>query len=152
TRPGRLAVRAFLDDKNLVERVEATIPHPVLGDLPIVTTYADYRDFGTVKFPTRIRQSAGGFAALDLTVTEVKPGAAVDLSAPDNVREQSAGLYRRLATQMVADGVWYVTGGTHHSVAIEMKDHLIVVEAPLNDERTLAMLAEVRGLAPGKPV
>jgi glyoxylase-like metal-dependent hydrolase (beta-lactamase superfamily II) len=57
-----------------------------------------------------------------------------------------------VATQMVADGVWYVTGGTHHSVAIEMKDHLILVESPLNDERALAVLAETRSLAPGKPV
>jgi glyoxylase-like metal-dependent hydrolase (beta-lactamase superfamily II) len=53
---------------------------------------------------------------------------------------------------MVADGVWYLTGGSHHSVVIEMKDHLIVVEGPLNDERALAVIAEARGLAPGKPI
>jgi glyoxylase-like metal-dependent hydrolase (beta-lactamase superfamily II) len=33
-----------------------------------------------------------------------------------------------------------------------MKDYLILVEAPLNDQRTLAVLNEVRGLAPNKPV
>jgi glyoxylase-like metal-dependent hydrolase (beta-lactamase superfamily II) len=81
----------------------------------------------------------------------VKPNAAVDVQAPDGVR-QATGVYGRVATQMVADGVWYVTGGTHHSVVIEMKDHLIIVESPLNDERALAVLAEARGLAPGKPV
>jgi glyoxylase-like metal-dependent hydrolase (beta-lactamase superfamily II) len=53
---------------------------------------------------------------------------------------------------MVADGVWYITGGSHHSVAIEMKDHVIVVEGPLNDERALAVIAEARTLAPGKPI
>jgi len=35
---------------------------------------------------------------------------------------------------------------------IEMKDHVIVVEAPLNDERALAVLAEVRTLIPNKPI
>jgi glyoxylase-like metal-dependent hydrolase (beta-lactamase superfamily II) len=54
--------------------------------------------------------------------------------------------------QKVADGVWYLTGGTHHSVVIEMKDHLIVVEAPLNDVHAVALLAETRKLVSGKPI
>jgi glyoxylase-like metal-dependent hydrolase (beta-lactamase superfamily II) len=33
-----------------------------------------------------------------------------------------------------------------------MKDHLILVEAPLNDGRTAPVLAEVKKLAPGKPI
>jgi glyoxylase-like metal-dependent hydrolase (beta-lactamase superfamily II) len=37
-------------------------------------------------------------------------------------------------------------------VLIEMKDHLILAEAPLNDERTLAVVAEARGLVPSKPI
>jgi glyoxylase-like metal-dependent hydrolase (beta-lactamase superfamily II) len=148
---GRMMVRATLSDQNLVERVDAVIPNAVVGDLPVETTYADYRDFGGVKFPTRIRQSAGGFPTLDLTVTDVKANGAVDIKVPDTVR-QSAGIYSKVATQMVADGVWYVMGGSHHSVVIEMKDHLIVVEGPLNEERALAVLAEARSLAPSKPV
>jgi glyoxylase-like metal-dependent hydrolase (beta-lactamase superfamily II) len=149
--PGRFAVRASVDDRNLVERVEVTLSHTVLGDTTIETTYADYRDVGGVKFPTRIRQVVGGFPTLDLTVTDVKPNAPVDIRVPETVR-QSASPYAQVTTQMVADGLWYLTGGTHHSVAIEMRDHVIVVEAPLNDERALAVIAEVRGLVPGKPI
>ncbi len=149
--PGRITVKAALTDRNLVERVEALIPNPVLGDMSVEITYADYTDFGGVKFPMRVRQSAGGFPSWDLAVTDVKPNAAVDVKVPDSVR-QATGVYSRVATQMVADGVWYLTGGSHHSVVIEMKDHLIVVEAPLNDERALAVIAEARGLAPGKPI
>jgi glyoxylase-like metal-dependent hydrolase (beta-lactamase superfamily II) len=52
----------------------------------------------------------------------------------------------------MADGVWYLTGTTHHSVVIEMKDHVIVVEAPQNEERALAVLAEARKLVPSKPI
>jgi len=37
-------------------------------------------------------------------------------------------------------------------VVIEMKDHVIVVEAPLNDERATAVIAEARRLVPGKPI
>jgi glyoxylase-like metal-dependent hydrolase (beta-lactamase superfamily II) len=148
--PGRFKATAFLDAASLIERVEATMSNPVLGDMAVTVSYAEYRDFGGVKFPTKIRQTYGGFPALDLTVTEVRPNAAVDIQVPDNVR-QTTNPYARVATQMVADGVWYVTGGTHHSAVIEMKDHLIVVESPLNDERALAVLAEVRKLS-NKPI
>jgi glyoxylase-like metal-dependent hydrolase (beta-lactamase superfamily II) len=33
-----------------------------------------------------------------------------------------------------------------------MKDHAIVVEAPLNDERATAVIGETRGLVTGKPI
>jgi len=33
-----------------------------------------------------------------------------------------------------------------------MQDHLILVETPLNDARTQAVLAQAKGLAPGKPI
>jgi glyoxylase-like metal-dependent hydrolase (beta-lactamase superfamily II) len=52
----------------------------------------------------------------------------------------------------VAKGVFHVTGGTHHSLAIEMKDHLIVVDAPLYEERSLAVLTALGKKFPGKPV
>jgi glyoxylase-like metal-dependent hydrolase (beta-lactamase superfamily II) len=102
-------------------------------------------------FPRKIRQSGGGFPALELTVTGVKANPAVDIKVPDNVR-QTTGVYSKMASEKVADGVWYLTGGTHHSVVIEMKDHVIVVEAPLNEERALAVLAETRKLVPSKPI
>jgi len=48
--------------------------------------------------------------------------------------------------------VWFLAGGSHNSVAIEMADHVILVEAPLGDERMSVVFAEVRKLIPGKPV
>jgi len=149
--PGRMMVRATLSDQSLVERVDAVIPNAVVGDLPVEITYTEYRDFGGVKFPTRIRQSAGGFPTLDITVTDVKANAPVDIAVPDPIR-QATGVYSRVATQMVADGVWFLAGGSHNSVVIEMKDHLIVVEGPLNEERAVAVMAEARSLAPSKPI
>ena len=151
TLPNRVPVKATISAQNLVERVEIVLPSPVVGDWPVEVTYAEYRDFGGVKFPARIRQSTGGFPSLDLTVTDARPNAAVEIAVPDPVR-QAGNPYARVATQMVAEGVWYLTGGTHHSVLIEMKDHLILAEAPLNDERTLAVIAEARTLVPSKPI
>jgi len=151
TVPGSLKAKVTVNDQNLVEKVEGMIANPVVGDLPIEVVYSEYNDFGGVMFPRKIRQSAGGFPALELTVTAVKANPAVDIKVPDNVR-QASGIYSKVASEKVADGVWYVTGGTHHSVVIEMSDHVIVVEAPLNDERAVAVLAETKKLVPSKPI
>jgi glyoxylase-like metal-dependent hydrolase (beta-lactamase superfamily II) len=149
--PGQFKATAFLDAASLIERVEATMASPVLGDMAVTVSYADYRDFGGVKFPTKIRQTYGGFPALELTITEVRPNVAADITVPDNVR-QAGNPYTRVQSQKAAEGVWYLTGGSHHSVVIEMKDHLIVAEGPLNDDRALAVIAEARTLVPGKPI
>jgi glyoxylase-like metal-dependent hydrolase (beta-lactamase superfamily II) len=151
TAPGRFKVQATVDAQNLVEKIDAVAPNAVLGDMPVEIRYSEYKDFAGVKFPTRIRQTIGGYPALDLTVTDVQPNVAVDLPVPDPIKQTPAP-YAKIATQMTADGVWYITGGSHHSVLIEMKDHLILVESPLNDERAAAVLAEVKNLVPSKPI
>jgi len=148
---GRYSIKATLDDRGLVEKIEALSSNPVVGDVPMEVTYADYRDFGGVKFPMRIRQAAGGFPTVDFTVSDVKPNAPADIQVPDNVRQASMP-YARVTSEQAAEGVWYVTGGSHHSVVIEMKDHALVVEGPLNDERATAVIGEARRLVPGKPI
>ncbi|MEO8752537.1 MAG: MBL fold metallo-hydrolase, partial [Casimicrobiaceae bacterium] len=131
-----------------VVRVESRVPDPVLGEMDVVTTYDGYADFGGFAFPTRIRQSQGGFPTLDLTVREVVANAPADIVLPDAVRTAT----ERVTVDKVAEGVWFIAGGSHNSVAIEMKDHVILVEAPLNDGRTVPVMSEVKKLAPGKPI
>ena len=101
-----------------------------------------------MKFPTRIRQSVGGFPVLDVTVKEVQPNAPVALSVPDAARNTA----ERVTTDKVAEGVWFIGGGSHNSVAIEFGDGLLLVETPLTDARALAVFDAVRPLAPGKPI
>ena len=59
--PGKLKVNAFVNERNLIEKVESWNTNPVLGDMMTETTYADYKDVGGVQFPTRITQKQGGF-------------------------------------------------------------------------------------------
>jgi glyoxylase-like metal-dependent hydrolase (beta-lactamase superfamily II) len=151
TVPGRFSMKGTLDGRNLLEKVEGVYTNAVLGDMPVEVTYSEYKDFGGVQFPMRIRQSAGGFPSVDLALTDVKPNAAADIPVPDSIR-QATMPYSRIVTEQPAPGVWYVAGGSHHSVVIEMTDHVIVVEGPLNDERATALLAEARKLVPGKPI
>ncbi|PYO05233.1 MAG: MBL fold metallo-hydrolase [Candidatus Rokuibacteriota bacterium] len=149
--PGKYKVKATVDAQSMIERIDAVAPHAVLGDIPVEIRYSDYKDFGGVKFPTKIKQTIGAYPALELTVSDVQPNVAVDLPVPDPIRQTPAP-YARVTSQMVAEGVWFLSGGSHNSALIEMKDHLILVESPQNEDRAAAVLAEVKNLLANKPI
>jgi glyoxylase-like metal-dependent hydrolase (beta-lactamase superfamily II) len=148
TDANNLKVNALVNERNLVEKVESWSTNPVLGDMLTETVYTDYQDFGGVQFPTKIVQRQGGFPVLELTVSAVTPHAPAEIPVPDSVRQSGV----RVETSKVTDGIWYLTGGTHHSVLVEMQDHLVVIEGPLNDARATAVIAEVKRLVPNKPI
>ena len=148
TEPGRLSATAYLNADYMVERIESRLPDTVLGEVSAVTNFSDYRDFGGVKFPGRIQMAQGGHPTLDVTVKEVQPNVAVDIQVPEAVAKAT----ERVTADKVADGVWFIAGGSHNSVAIEMKDHVILVEAPLGDLRSAPVIEEVKKLVPGKPI
>ena len=52
----------------------------------------------------------------------------------------------------LADGVWHVTGGSHHSVVVEFNEYIAVAEAPLDEARSLAVIAEAKKLGSNKPI
>jgi glyoxylase-like metal-dependent hydrolase (beta-lactamase superfamily II) len=57
-----------------------------------------------------------------------------------------------LRLQEVAPGVHHVQGGTHHSLVVEMSDHLIVVDAPVTDAQSMWLVGATRAQFPGKPI
>ena len=148
TEPGRFTATAFLNADYLVERIESRLPDAVLGEVSSVANFSDYRDFGGVKFPGRIQLAQGGHPTLDVTVKEAQPNVAVDIQVPEAVTKAT----ERVTADKVTDGVWFIAGGSHNSVAIEMKDHMILVEAPLGDLRSAPVIDEVKKLAPAKPI
>ena len=148
TVPGKHKVVAYANDQNAIEKVESLYGHPVVGDMKVVTYYGPYRDFAGVKFPTKIIQYQDGLPSLDVTVSAVRANPTVDIAVPGNVRSTPV----TVKSEKVADGVWFIGGGSHNSVLIEMKDYLIVIEAPLDDVRSSAVMGEVKKLVSGKPV
>ena len=149
---GRYQLVGTIDGQGLVSKVETWIPNPVLGDMLVETSFSDYKDYGGVKFPSHIVQKQGGYMTLDINVASVKvnpPDA--DMAAPDSVKQAVAPPVVA-ASQKLADGVWFIGGGTHNSVVIEYKDFIAVVEAPNSEERSLAVIAEAKKLVPNKPI
>jgi glyoxylase-like metal-dependent hydrolase (beta-lactamase superfamily II) len=154
----KAAVNGYLNEQNLVERVETLIDNPVLGDMPFEAVYSDYKDFGGVKFPTRIVQRQGGHPVFDLTVGDVRPNAPVTIAPPQGrggpgAAGGPAGGSQAAATpsEKIADGVYLILGG-YASVAVEFKDHVAIVESGQNEARGEAVIAEAKRLVPNKPI
>jgi glyoxylase-like metal-dependent hydrolase (beta-lactamase superfamily II) len=146
--PGRFSASATIGADGLVRRVDSIVPDPVLGDTAVATTYDDYREFGAIRFPMRIRQTMGGYPVLDLAVKEVQVNPALALAAP----EAAGNVAERVTFEKVAEGVWFLAGGSHNSVLIELQDRLVLVETPLNDARTRAVIDQAKVLVPDKPI
>jgi len=70
--PGGPAVVGYINDKNLIERVETRTSEKEEGAIEVL--YRDYADFNGVKFPTFITEKRGGQLSLILIVKEVKAG------------------------------------------------------------------------------
>jgi glyoxylase-like metal-dependent hydrolase (beta-lactamase superfamily II) len=141
----------YINAANQLEWVRTWIDSPVLGDTQIETKFSGYKDFGGVQFPAEITRIAGGHPVLHLNIASAKLNPGADIAVPEtvaNAKPQAASV----TTNKLAEGVYWLTGGTHHSVAIEQKDHIILVEAPLNEERSLAIISKLAEIAPNKPV
>ncbi|MCZ6917014.1 MAG: MBL fold metallo-hydrolase, partial [Gemmatimonadetes bacterium] len=161
---GRYRVNGTINSQNLVQRVQTWIPNPVVGDLYYENVYTNYRDMGGVKIP-RFHQHqdyddggnepnvSGGQHSFGLeTVSDVRLNVAnAALTVPNEVRSARIEPVR-VQSQELGDGLWLIGGGSHNSVAVEFRDHVAVIEAPLNEERSLAVIDEVNRLIPNKPI
>ena len=149
---GRYPLHVHINKLNQVDRVRAWVPNDVFGDMLVETTYSGYRSFNGLQFPSRIQQSQGGHPTIDLTVTAVEVNPFVDISVPDAVRTAATPAAPTATSEKVADGIFWITGGSHHSLAVDMGDHVVVVEAPQNDARSDSVIATTKTLIPNKPI
>ena len=161
---GKYRVNGTINAQNLVQRVQTWVPNPVVGDLYYENVYTNYQDMGGVKVP-RFHQHqdyddggsmpnvSGGDHAFGLeTVSDIRLNVAnAALTVPSEVRSATIEPVR-VQSQKLGDGLWLIGGGSHNSVAVEFRDHVAVIEAPLNEERSLAVIGEVNRLIPNKPI
>lgn len=140
-----------INGENEVARVLTWIDNPVLGDTPVEIAYSEYRDFEGVRFPTRIVRTQGGHPVLDLTIEKVAVNPALAAEVPEQVRAFTPPAVN-VVMEPLAPGVFYVRGGSHHSLAIDQRDHIVVVEAPQDELRSQAVIAKVKETIPAKPI
>jgi glyoxylase-like metal-dependent hydrolase (beta-lactamase superfamily II) len=148
---GKHKYEGRIDADNQVEWVRTWIDTPVLGDTLVETKFKDYKDFGGVLFPADISRTEGGYPVLHLTVASAKQNGAATFAVPENIASAQPQPIN-VKCDKIGDNVLYLTGGTHHSLAVIEKDHVVLIEAPFNEERSLALIKKLSEVAPGKPI
>jgi glyoxylase-like metal-dependent hydrolase (beta-lactamase superfamily II) len=146
----------FIDRKtSLPVRVEKIEYNPVLGDAVVGTTFSDWRPVDGLLLPMRMMWRIDERWPLsDIRLSRVSLNAEIgDLALPADIKSAAAPApVTNVTAEEIAPGVWYLGGQSHHSVAIEMRDHLLLVEAPQSEARTLAVIQKARTLRLGKPL
>lgn len=147
-------VIGWLDENNRVTKVTTWFQSPMVGDEYIETRYAQYKAYDGFAFGPAIHQSYGipTDPSYDFTATTVEvnvPNAAVQI--PMAVR-QSDYSTSRVQTRELAPGTWLVGANNYNSVVVEFANYIAVIEAPLDEARSIAVMNEARRLIPNKPI
>ncbi|MGE0445451.1 MAG: MBL fold metallo-hydrolase [Vicinamibacterales bacterium] len=125
------------------------------GDVEVETTFADYEAVNGLQLPKRLTQKTDRFTTADITLTRnAVDEDAGNLAASEEVRSASAPEPPpiNVTVEQIRPGVWWLAGGSHHSVLFEFDDHTTLFEVPLNDARTQAVIARAKELVPNKPL
>jgi glyoxylase-like metal-dependent hydrolase (beta-lactamase superfamily II) len=153
-------VTGEFNNENLLERVVTWFPDPVLGDKMVELRWSDYKDVGnSVKMAHRVHAHQGdhplipgGHNWLDVRFSEIKVNAGTAQAAPDNVRTAPPVSTANVVATKLADGIVHMGGGSHNSIAVEFKDYVVMIEAPLDQQRSLAVIAETKKQFPNKGI
>ena len=171
-------VTGYLNGQNLVTKVETRVDNAVAGDLLVEFEYSNYQAMNGVQVPTRIVQRQAGMQTFDAAITSATPnppnlaelltppppqgrgGAPGAGAAPAPPAGGRAGAPPAAAPQApagpppverIGEGVFKI-GGNYLSLAVDMGDHILVVESGQNDARGMAVMAAAKQAIPNKPI
>ena len=146
-----------LDERKLVEHVEVMVDNPVLGPAELEADYDNYKDpdLSDIPFPFHIVQKFRGSPILELTVTSARMyNPYVVVPTPDNVEQAYAAPdpQSKVEIQKAGTGVWFVTGASHNSLAVEFKDYIALIESPVGENRAAPLFDAVKKQFPNKKI
>src|SRR5215475_3288433 len=158
-------INGYIDEQNMVDRVETWLGENIMGDMHIVADYSGWKDFGGVMAPSKIVQTRGEWPFFEVTVTAAKanpPDVATLVPAPAPAPGGAgaggggapAAPAMNVTSEKLGDGLYRLTTGmgSYDSVIVEFKDYIMMLEAGQSQARALAYVAETKKLIPNKPI
>jgi len=164
------SVTGHINGQNLVSKVETRVDNAVVGDLLVEFEYSKYQNMNGVQVPTRIVQKQAGMATFDANITAATPNPAklAELLIPPAPAGRAGGApggapggqgrggggggqAAAPAAEKIGDGVFTI-GGNYLSLAVDMGDHILVVESGQSDQRGMDVMAAAKRAIPNKPI
>jgi glyoxylase-like metal-dependent hydrolase (beta-lactamase superfamily II) len=171
--------RVYIDPQTrLPAQTEILEDDPLEGDSSYMLRYGDWRKVDGVTLPFSLRYELNGKALQEEQIRSIRHNAALAGNVfviPDSVRSEktdakpiaSQWILRRIAGNVsyqdmgrapviqwveLAPGVHKIQGGSHATVLVEMRDHLVAIEGPLYEARTAPVVKSIKERFPGKPI
>jgi glyoxylase-like metal-dependent hydrolase (beta-lactamase superfamily II) len=170
-------VTGYINNQNLVTKVETRVDNAVVGDLLVEFEYSNYRNVNGVQVPGRIVQKQAGMETFNADITAATanppnlaelltpppapargggpapapPAAAAGRGAPGAPPAGGAPQAAAAPVEKLGDGVFKI-GGNYTSIAVDMGDHILVVESGQSDARGMAVMAAAKQAIPNKPI
>src|SRR4029453_5020914 len=160
--PGQTySVTGYNNSHNLVSKGEERVDNAVVGDLLVEFEYSNYQNMNGVQVPTRIVQKQASMPTFDAEIKAATPNPA-NLTALLTPPPPPAGAPGGAAGgpppappaapgEKLGEGVFKI-GGNYTSLAVDMGDHILVVESGQSDARGMAVMAAAKQAIPGKPI
>src|SRR5215471_8872385 len=116
-------INGYVNDQNIVERVETWLGENIMGDMHILATYTGWKDFGGVMAPSKIVQTRGGWPFFEVDVTSAKanpadvatlvpaPAPAAGRGGPGGGGAPGAPPALTVTTEKLGDGFYRLTTG-----------------------------------------
>ncbi|PYS31532.1 MAG: hypothetical protein DMG11_01015 [Acidobacteria bacterium] len=158
-------INGYVNEQNIVDRVETWLGENIMGDMHILATYTGWKDFGGVMAPSKIVQTRGGwpFFEVDVTAAKANPPDVATLVPPPipaggrggaGAGAPPAAAPLTVTSEKLGDGLYRLTtgNGSYDSVIVEFKDYIMMLEAGQSEARGLAYIAEAKKLIPNKPI
>jgi glyoxylase-like metal-dependent hydrolase (beta-lactamase superfamily II) len=157
-------VTGYIDNDNLVTKVTTLVENNVVGDLSVEFEYSRYQIVNDLQVPGRIVQKQAGLVTFDASITSatanppnlaallsVPPAPARGGGPPGGAPPAGGGQAAGPPVDQLGPGVFKI-GGNYTSLAIDMGDHILVIESGQSDARGQAVMAAAKQAIPGKPI
>ncbi len=160
---GSLVTLCFDRRSGLLSQIEALSDNFIVGWATSETAFSDYRMVDGVRMPFHVVTRLENQVTSDLRYSSV----AINTHPPDSLFDRPKGAIvgpevgaGQLAptVRMLAKDVYYVnaieTGSVffYSSMFVAFNDYVLVVEAPLSDAVSQAVIAKIKETVPGKPI
>jgi glyoxylase-like metal-dependent hydrolase (beta-lactamase superfamily II) len=156
-------INGYVDQQNIVDRVDTWLEDNIMGDMHIVATYTGWKDFGGVMAPAKVVETRGGWPFFEVDVTAAKanpPDVATLVPAPAGRGGRGPGggpggaPAMTVTSEKLGDGLYRLTtgAGSYDSVIVEFKDYIMMLEAGQSIARATAYVAKTKELIPNKPI
>ena len=186
-------VTGYINNQNLVTKVETRVEHAVVGDLLVEFEYSNYQNMNGVQVPAPHRPAAGGLTTFDADITSATAnppnlaelltpppaparggggaaaappaaqsagGRGAAAAPPAGAPPQAGAVQRARPAAAAGGGSAGREAGRGRlqdrrqlpSLAIDMGDHILVVESGQSDARGMAVMAAAKQAIPNKPI